>query len=227
MKSKNLEKKTISNFGLDWRKFDQSSVSNEELNKIFKNYFKLFPAKFLTKKSIGLDIGRGSGRWSKFILPLVKKLYMIDASYNSVATSRKNLINFKNKKIFQKNIYSMNFRKNSFDFVYCLGALHHINNIEIALKKINQILKKNSPFLIYLYYAFDNKPLYFKFIWKISNLIRILVSKFPFVIKSFICDILAFFIYWPCARISKILSLINISVTNFPLSYYKECIFIQ
>ncbi|MFX8844655.1 methyltransferase domain-containing protein, partial [Acinetobacter baumannii] len=65
---------------------------------------------------------------------------------------------------------------NSMDFGYSLGVLHHIPNTAAALKDCVDKLKPGAPFLLYLYYAFDNKPIWFKFFFSISNVIRIIVS---------------------------------------------------
>ena len=44
------------------------------------------------------------------------------------------------------------------DFGFSLGVLHHtINTLENLIICTNK-LEKGSPFLIYLYYRFDNKP---------------------------------------------------------------------
>ena len=34
--------KVISSFGEEWKRFDQSKLDKSELNKIFKDYFKIF-----------------------------------------------------------------------------------------------------------------------------------------------------------------------------------------
>ena len=47
MKKKSNE--VINDFGNEWAKFDNISVSNLELKKIFKSYFYIFPKNFLIK----------------------------------------------------------------------------------------------------------------------------------------------------------------------------------
>ena len=43
-------KSVINDFGDEWDKFDNENVNNIQLKKIFNNYFKIFPKKFLNKK---------------------------------------------------------------------------------------------------------------------------------------------------------------------------------
>ena len=220
------EKKTIQNFGKEWAKFDQNYAKDYELYKIFNDYFSIFPKKkYLNKKKIGIDIGCGSGRWAKFVSKKVKKLYLVDGSNKAISVSKKNLKKQKNIKIFKKNVYNLNFKYNSFDFAYCLGVLHHTHDIKLALSNINKILKKGSPFLIYLYYSFENKSIIYKTVWRISDLLRNLISNLPFYPKQIICDFLALFVYFPFAKISKILNIFKIDTNFIPLHYYKDLSF--
>ena len=64
--------KVINSFGEEWNKFDQSSLKLKELNKIFYDYFKIFPWGSINKNSVGFDMGCGSGRWAKIVAPKVK-----------------------------------------------------------------------------------------------------------------------------------------------------------
>ena len=69
MKKKNLNN-VISDFGDEWEKFDNETLSNKELRNIFNNYFKIFPKKYFTKNKVGIDLGSGSGRWAYFVVKL-------------------------------------------------------------------------------------------------------------------------------------------------------------
>ena len=90
------------------------------------------------------------------------------------------------------------------------------------------MLKPGAPFLLYLYYAFDNRPLWYQFIWRISNIIRIVVSALPHKLRYIISQILAILIYWPLARLALVFEKIGASETffeNFPLSTYRNLSF--
>jgi 2-polyprenyl-3-methyl-5-hydroxy-6-metoxy-1,4-benzoquinol methylase len=43
------------------------------------------------------------------------------------------------------------------DFGYSLGVLHHIPDAQKALSDCVKKLKLGAPFLVYLYYSFDNR----------------------------------------------------------------------
>ena len=97
-----------------------------------------------------------------------------------------------------------------YGFWFFTGVLHHtINTLENLIICTNK-LKKGSPFLIYLYYRFDNKPKIYFYVWKISNLLRLIISKLPFLYKKIITLLIALLIYLPFARFSKLLNIFSI-----------------
>ena len=85
----NLDKETVKSFGEEWVHFDQSGMSEKETYKIFKNYFSIFPFDKLSKYSEGFDMGSGSGRWAKFVLPKVGLLNCIEPSV-AIEVAKKN-----------------------------------------------------------------------------------------------------------------------------------------
>ena len=100
--------------------------------------------------------------------------------------------------------------------------LHHVPDINLALSEINRVLKKNKPFLIYLYYNLDNKPLYYKIIWKLSDIMRIFISGLPFKIKEYICLFIAISIYFPLAYLAKVIKFIGLKHEFIPLGFYHD-----
>ena len=218
----NIDEKVIKDFGDEWSNFDQSAIKDKDLLNAFNQYFKIFPKNFLTKNMEGFDMGCGSGRWSKIVAPLIKKLNCIDPSLDALNIAKQNLRDYQNIDFYNKSVNDKFLEPNSQDFGYCLGVLHHITETQQGIESCYNILKKNSPFLIYLYYKFDNKPFWFKLIWKLSDYLRKIISKLPFKIKKIITFIIASIIYYPLSRLSKIFFKIGFNVKNFPLSDYKN-----
>ena len=136
--------------------------------------------------------------------------------------AKKNLKNYQNVYYHNKGVNEKILKSNSQDFGYCLGVLHHITETQKGIESCFDILKKNSPFLIYLYYKFDNKPFWFKIVWKISDYFGKFISKLPFKIKKIITFLIASIIYFPLSKISKIFDLCGFDVKNFPLSDYRN-----
>ncbi len=219
---KNRDDNLINDFGEEWKKFDQKNISLSINKEIFDKYFNIFPWEKINKNSIGMDVGSGSGRWSYFLASKVKKIFLIEPSKKAIQVSKNNLSKFLNLEYINSDANEIPIEEESIDFCYCLGVLHHIPDIKKALLSINKKLKIGAPFLVYIYYSFENKPVWFKIIWKITDIFRIIISRMPFMLKSIICDIIALIIYFPISRISKILKYLNLNISNFPLSFYAD-----
>ena len=217
---KNLDKKTVKSFGEEWQHFDQSLMTDKEAHKMFQSYFSLFPFNSLSKFSEGFDMGCGSGRWAKFIAPKVGLLHCIDPSI-AIKVAQKNLRKFQNIKYLKESLDMCSIKENSQDFGYSLGVLHHVPNTSLAIKSCVKLLKPGAPFLIYIYYAFDNRPVWFKLLWKISNFMRFIICRLPKFLKFIICDIFAFLIYYPLSRFALLIEKIGFDVRNFPLYSYR------
>ena len=218
---KNLDRKTVQSFGDEWLHFDQTGMENDEAYKIFKNYFSIFPFNKLSKKSEGFDMGCGSGRWAKFIAPKVGLLHCIDPS-DAIKVAQKNLKKFKNIYYYKKSLDKNNLKEKSQDFGYSLGVLHHVPNTKLAINSCVKLLKPGAPFLLYIYYSFDNRPIWFKLLWLISNYMRLIVQRLPKFLKFLICDIIAIFIYYPLARFLLLIENLGFGLKNFPLYFYRS-----
>jgi ubiquinone/menaquinone biosynthesis C-methylase UbiE len=110
---------------------------------------------------------------------------------------------------------------NSLDFAYSLGVLHHLPDTAAAIKDCVSKVKPGAPFLIYLYYAFDNKPKWFSFIWKCSDVIRRVISKLPFILKYPLSNVIAAIVYFPLARLTLLVEKLGMDVNNVPLTEYR------
>ena len=222
---KNIDNQVIKDFGNEWKHYNQSNNIDLELEKLFNNYFKIFPFKKINKQSEGFDMGCGTGRWAKLMAPKVKKLNCIEPSKEALEVAKKNLVNYKNCFFEMNNVMENSIEQSSQDFGYCLGVLHHIPNTFLGIEKCVQKLKKGAPFLLYLYYKFDDKPLWFISIWKLSNILRLIISKLPFRAKLYITTIIALIIYYPLAKFSSILEISGFNTSNIPISSYKNSSF--
>lgn len=219
--TKNSDDATVDGFGDEWTRFDQSALSDEDASQIFSTYFSIFPWNSLPDSSVGFDLGCGSGRWAKLVAPRVGKLHCIDPS-DAIYVARKNLRALENCEFHNVGVDDIPLADHSMDFGYSLGVLHHIPDTSAALLACVAKLKPGAPFLLYLYYSFDNRPTWFRFLWKASELIRGLVSRMPFSLRYFMSQIIAVLIYWPLARFAKLSEYLNFDVQNYPLSIYRN-----
>ena len=222
---KNVDDKVVKAFGEEWDYYNQSSLKEEEAKDLFSRYFNIFPSNFLQDDKVGIDIGCGSGRWAKHIAPLVKELHCVDASYQALNVAKNNLNSFDNCIFTHATTDDLRSLDKKFDFGYSVGVLHHIPDTKKALIDCISILKNGAPFLVYLYFAFDNKPLWYRMFWKISDPIRFIISRSSFPVRKFISSLIALFIYLPFSRLALIFDKLGIHSGNIPLSTYKKTSF--
>ena len=218
----NIDEKTVDGFGDEWQRFDQADMSIDDTKKIFDGYFSVFPWEKLSTLSEGFDLGCGSGRWAKLVAPRIGRLHCIDPS-EAINVARKNLINNHNCFFYKAGVDNIPLADQSMDFGYSLGGLHHIPNTQCALNACIKKLKPGAPFLLYLYYAFDNRPLWFRGLWLASDLFRGIISRMPHQLRYLSSQLIAGLVYFPLARVSKIFEKLGFNVSNFPLSFYRNC----
>ena len=218
---KNYDSDVIDDFGDEWDAYDQSTVSFEELEKQFSEYFKVFTWNENIQNGIGADFGCGTGRWARFVAERVHTLLCIDASIKAINVAKKNVKDKNNCHVILGKIDALPIPDNSLDFAYSLGVLHHLPDTSAAINNCVNKLKPGAPLLIYLYYAFDNRPKWYFFVWKCSDILRKLISKLPFYAKYVLSNIIALVVYYPLARFSYLLEKMGVNIKNIPLSEYR------
>ena len=225
IKQQNIDNSTAYSFGEEWNRFNQENLNTKESKIRFNEYFRIFPWDELPMNSVGVDIGCGSGRWDKFVAPRVGKLHCVEPAQKAIEVAKKNLHQFSNIVFHNSSLDDLEIANESQDFLFSIGVLHHVPDTLSALKSCVNLLKPGAPILIYLYYKFDNRASWFKFIWRISNIFRNLIIKLSPNYKNFICEIIALIIYLPLARVAYILEKFSFNVNSFPLSYYRKLSF--
>ena len=217
----NMNRRVVEDFGREWQAFNQNEIADEALLSAFSQYFDIFPFEKINQSSVGFDMGCGSGRWAKLIAPRVGRLNCVDPSELALAEAKNKLRAFPNCHFECASVAGASLPQESQDFGYCLGVLHHIPDTLAGIKSCSEKLKPGAPFLLYLYYRFDNKPAWYRFIWALSDVLRQMVSRMPFGLKHFVSQLIAFSIYWPLSRMALVFEKAGFKVTNFPLSDYR------
>jgi len=220
----NIDPKTVAGFGDEWVRFDQSELSEKEHRELFDNYFSIFPWHLLPKDAVGFDAGCGTGRWAKVVAQRVERLHCIEPSA-ALDISRKNLMQYDNCEFHNTSIDEMSIEEGSMDFGYSLGVLHHIPDTQAGIEACVQKLKIGAPLLLYLYYAFDNRPRWFQAIWRLSNIFRSVISSCPYGLRYFFSQVIASLIYFPVSRFSWVMEKTGFNVNNIPLSAYRKLSF--
>jgi SAM-dependent methyltransferase len=220
--SRNLDPIVVSGFGDEWSRFDQSRLTPSERQAIFDEYFSDFPWSRLPSCAIGADFGCGSGRWAAVVAPRVGRLLCVDASCEALDVARRNLVDHDNCEFINASIGELPVPEASLDFAYSLGVLHHVPDTQQGLENCVTRLKPGAPFLVYLYYRFDNRPVLFRALWRVSDLVRRAVSVMPHGLRFLASQIIAIAVYWPLARLCRLGKFFGVDVRSWPLSYYSE-----
>lgn len=221
MSEENLDPATVKSFGNEWSRHDQSTLRPEEAERIFEAYFAVFPWASLSSSSVGFDMGCGSGRWAKLVAPRVQRLHCIDPSA-AIDVARANLLGVSNVEFHRRSVDSTGLSPASMDFGYSLGVLHHVPDTAAAIRSCVLLLKPGAPLLLYLYYAFDNRPPWFRAVWQASDFVRRLVIMLPPWAKGVVSDVIALCVYTPMANASRFLEFLGFNVSNVPLSAYRN-----
>jgi ubiquinone/menaquinone biosynthesis C-methylase UbiE len=222
---KNVDAQVARGFGEEWSKFrqDERSLSRKEREAVFESYFHIFPWHLLPRDGgTGADIGCGTGRWATMVAPRVAHLHVLDVNPDALAVACENLKNHENVSFHVSSVGDIPLARRSLDFAFSLGVLHHVPDTQGAIDAIAEKLKSGAPFLIYLYYAFDNRPAWFRALWALSNGIRLIVSRLPHRIRIIFSETVAATVYWPLARLSALLTRVGIPHQSLPLSWYAD-----
>jgi SAM-dependent methyltransferase len=219
---RNVDADVVAGFGDEWSRFDQSALCEEEAELLFSEYFATFPWSELPRDAVGFDAGCGSGRWARLVAPHVGTLLCFDASPAAAAVATRNLAAYSNCEVGVASIDAMPIRDASADFGYSLGVLHHIPDTAAALRDCVCKLRPGAPFLLYLYYRFDNQPAWYRLLWRLTNGLRWVVSRSPHPLRYALSQILAALVYWPLSRSARLAEKLGVTVKSWPLAYYRN-----
>lgn len=219
----NIDPQTVAGFGEEWSAYDQSGLDTQERARLFEEYFSVFPFDSLPPAAEGFDMGCGSGRWAALAAPRVGTLHCIDPAEAALAVARRNLASQPNCRFHLAGVSNIPLADASQDFGYSLGVLHHIPDTEAAMRSCVAKLKPGAPFLVYLYYALDNRPGWFRGLWKASDVGRRLISGLPFRVRKPLTVGIAYGVYWPLSRLAGLLERRGVNVSSMPLSAYRHC----
>lgn len=190
-------------FGEEWKTY--KDVLPEHA-KEFSEYFDLVDLQALKGKRV-CDFGCGIGRWAYHLRDHVGELVLLDFS-EAIFEARRNLAQAGNALFFMADIKRLPFAPNCFDFAYCLGVLHHLPTP--ALDEVRGLARYAPNLLIYLYYALDNRPAYFRLLLGAASAVRNALAKVQHRLpRALLTELLAWLVYMPLIALGHALALVG------------------
>jgi ubiquinone/menaquinone biosynthesis C-methylase UbiE len=217
----NIDNEVVKSFGDEWLKFHD--FSDEIIKECAEEYFDILDESILNKNSYALDVGCGTGRWTKYLSKRAGFIEAIDPS-NAIIAADKLLGNIENVRLSKASTETIPFEDETFDFAMSIGVLHHIPDTQQAMKDCVKKVKTGGHFYCYLYYNLETQNPVFKTLFWLSDLIRKVVCRLPSRLKRIVCDILAVVIYMPLVLWVRFLVLIGLRplARKMPLSAYNN-----
>jgi len=190
-----------------WKEWDGLHSRYDEE---FEGYFDLIELNSLKGARV-CDLGCGMGRWSYMLSQRVDvgEITLVDFS-DAILTARKLFEKEDNVIYLMADLLKLPFPKYVFDFAMSLGVLHHLpaNCLDITRK-----LKTVAPrFLLYLYYALDNKPFYYRLLLNLYTPLRKMTCKIKSeCFRNIFSWLTVFFAYLPFILLGYILKPFGLS----------------
>lgn len=218
---KNIDKKVVDEFGNEWMKFQEQD--DDLVEKGGQEYFDILNNTIINSHIYALDIGCGTGRWTKYLSKKVGFIEAVDPS-NAIFAADKLLGDIKNVRLSQASIDTLPFADETFDFVMSIGVLHHIPDTRKALYDCVKKVKKGGYFFVYLYYNLEKRGPYYTALFKLSDLVRKIVSRLPGKLKHFVCDVLAIIFYMPFILVGRFFNFLGFKdlAKRMPLHGYQN-----
>ena len=220
--AENLDRDTVQRFDEYWRVGGRAEEVLPEALDVFNSHFAIFPWEQLRADAAGFDVGCGNGRWARFVAERVGVLYCIDASAAALSQARRLLQGISNCTFVRGSVEALPLRDSSMDFGYAIGLLHYVPDPGAALRACVSKLKKGAPFLVYAYYALDNRPPWYRLLWRQVDLVRLAIAHAPFWVRYIVSQAVAVGVYFPLARVARLMESHGIDVGQIPLSAYRN-----
>lgn len=178
MNNQTIQKGSPDRFGYEWSVYNKILPIYEDQ---FKRWTPFFKEEDWKNKEI-LDVGCGIGRNTYWPVKYgVSRAVAIDVDEGSLSSARTNLEKFSHVSVQKISAYDIPY-KSTFDIVFSIGVIHHLEHPEQALFKMKEAAKSGGKVLIWVY-GYENNEWVVKYF---DPLRKLLFSKLPIKITHFL-----------------------------------------
>ncbi len=150
----------VNNFSFQWDRHRRTQLDSGD-RKESEETFLLSTG--LTREQLRgkvvLDVGCGMGRYSDVASRYDAEVVGIDLSY-SIEAAQENLGMRPNVHLAQADLFHVPFRKNSFDYIFSMGVLHHTPDCREAVMGLIPFLKEGGTLAVWVYPKYKLHTLY-------------------------------------------------------------------
>ena len=205
--------RTQASFGYEWNHFGDWRASG---NTNFQQYFGDLELVSLANARV-LDAGCGMGRHARVLGPHVHSLTALDFS-EAIDRAAANLAGQANVSCVQADVMAPPLRPNSFDLVYSLGVLHHLQDTSNAVACLVRLVRPGGRFRVYLYWqpgGWRSKVL------ALVNTCRRVTTRLPFGMLRALCWLLSGMLWVGVITPYRVLKHLGVErVARLPLFQY-------
>ncbi len=180
--SPSVVRKTQRSFGFEWSRFSRMLPDWE--NNLW-GYLAPHTADSLRGRTV-LDAGCGMGRHMYYVAQHAGEVIGIDFS-RAVDAAQNNTQHLGAAHVVQADLLKAPFRSESFDFIYCLGVLHHLPDPEKGLRSLLRYLKPGGEMRIYVYWDLEGAPRWKRALLGLVSLLRRVTTRVPHRVLMGLC----------------------------------------
>jgi len=158
-------------FGFQWQRYSRTQLDHDQCHESEFDFRKRtgFKPEELKGKLI-LDVGCGMGRFAEVATRWGARVVGVDLSA-AAQVAAGNLAD-RDFVALQADVFALPFARESFDFIYSIGVLHHTPNCEKAVKALPPYLKPGGSLSVWLYSGYNKW-------YRFSDLYRRVTHRMP------------------------------------------------
>jgi len=186
--------RTLNAFGDEWQRFPELLGVHE---RIFEWYFE-GPEPVGWKGLRVLDAGCGMGRWLHFARKAGAEIVGMDVSPAiDVAAAREG----DGADFVQADLRRPPFPPESFDLVYCLGVLHHLEDPQVGVRALAKLVRSGGELRLYVYRTLEDEPSWKRVLFGAVTGLRQITTRLPYpavhAISWLVAAVASVLFLWP------------------------------